>query len=282
MYTRATGKALGRPVRGLLNRLAETSRSSRTMPLFVLALWTACAGITGTSTAGAEPLPAFHKIKHVPVKKQRFFEYLTPVIRAENARIGLQRERLLELAARWRRGEPRGLLAAAFLDVLAHEYRVDAEALSPRELIAELLERVDVIPRSLVLAQAAKESGWGSSRFARHANNLFGQWCFKPGCGIVPQERPDGMTHEVRSFESVRESVASYMRNLNTHRSYQDLRRLRARLRAADRPLSGLRLAEGLVHYSERGDDYVREVQAVIRQNGLEQSPMVSTAVTGS
>lgn len=239
------------------------------VPLAAVLTWSVGVGVTERGP-GAEPLPPFHEIEQVSVKKQRFFEYLTPVIRAENERIREQRARLLEIARDRDAGEAPGWLARRFLDRLAREYRVDADALDTDELIDALVERVDVIPRSLVLVQAAKESGWGSSRFARRANNLFGQWCFDPGCGLVPRNRPEGRVHEVQSFDTVRDAVASYVRNLNTHRSYEPLREVRAELRAADRPLRGSELARGLGRYSERGDVYVREVQSMIRENGLE------------
>ena len=239
------------------------------VPLGAVLAWSVGVGVTEQGP-GTEPLPPFHEIEQVSVKKQRFFEYLTPVIRAENERIREQRARLLDIAEARDGGEAPGWLARRFLDRLAREYRLDADALDTDELIDALVERVDVIPRSLVLVQAAKESGWGSSRFARRANNLFGQWCFDPGCGLVPRHRPEGRVHEVQSFDTVRDAVASYVRNLNTHRSYEPLREVRAELRAADRPLRGTELARGLGRYSERGEVYVREVQSMIRQNDLE------------
>lgn len=219
---------------------------------------------------GIEPLPAFHEIEQVSVKKERFFEYLTPVIRAENERIRKQRERLIGVVESYRAGEDLGWSDRRFVEELADEYRLDPDELDTESLLDLLVARVDVIPRSLVLVQAAKESGWGSSRFARQGNNLFGQWCFEPGCGVVPRNRPAGTTHEVASFDTVRDAVTSYVRNLNTHSSYRDLRELRARLREQNRPLTGSRLAEGLDRYSERGAVYVREVQSMIQQNGLE------------
>ena len=239
------------------------------VPVAAVLSWSIGVGVTEQGP-GTGPLPPFHEIEQVSVKKQRFFEYLTPVIRAENERIREQRARLLEISEAVDAGESPGWMARRFLDRLAREYRVDAESLDTSELIDALVERVDVIPRSLVLVQAAKESGWGSSRFARRANNLFGQWCFDPGCGVVPSNRPEGRIHEVQSFDTVRDAVASYVRNLNTHRSYEPLREVRAELRAADQPLRGTELARGLGRYSERGDAYVREVQSMIRQNELE------------
>jgi Bax protein len=275
MASRALGKALGRRWRPALD-----GRGPRASTLAV-ALWVVGAGIAGQPELRAETLPAFDEADQVAAKKQRFFDFLGPVVRAENDRISRQRTGLLDIASARAAGERLSWRQAWFLGDLAREYRLDGRHLTPGELIGKLLERVDVIPASLVLAQAAKESGWGSSRFARRANNLFGQWCFEPGCGLVPRQRPAGMVHEVRSFATVRHSVVSYMRNLNTHPSYRRLRALRAELRERARPLSGMLLAEGLTRYSERGLAYVREVQVMIRQNALETREL-GTAVTGS
>jgi uncharacterized FlgJ-related protein len=136
--------------------------------------------------------------------------------------------------------------------------------------LAALLQRVDTLPVSLVLAQAAIESGWGTSRFAREGNNLFGQWCFDPGCGLVPAARRTGARHEVAAYASVNDSIDAYLLNINTHSAYRDLRELRARARAEGREPTGLELATGLRSYSERGELYVQDVRSIIRGNGLD------------
>ena len=117
------------------------------------------------------------------------------------------------------------------------------------------------------MAQAANESAWGLSRFAQKGNNLFGQWCFKKGCGIVPGQRNAGANHEVRKFASINDSVASYMHNLNTGRAYKDLRKLRATLRSTNAAVDGHTLAKGLIKYSSRGKAYVKEIQSMIKTN---------------
>lgn len=250
-------------------RLRLARRGPVLVPGLAALAWAASVGLAERGP-GTEPLPAFHEIEQVSVKKQRFFEFLTPVIRAENERIREQRQRLLKIVRKHEAGREIGWLERRFVAGLAGEYRVDTRELSFEAVLEALVTRVDVIPRSLVLVQAAKESGWGGSRFARNANNLFGQWCFDPGCGVVPRNRSQGRTHEVARFDTVRDAVASYVRNLNTHRSYEELRALRAEMRARDAGLSGTRLAEGLQRYSERGEAYVREVQSMILQNDLE------------
>jgi Bax protein len=128
---------------------------------------------------------------------------------------------------------------------------------------------VDAVPVSLALAQAAKESGWGTSRFAREGYALFGERCFETGCGMVPRARRKGLSHEVTRFDSPREAVASYVRNLNTHPDYAEFRQLRAKLRQAPSPHPGIDLAGSLTSYSERREAYVREIREMIRFNGL-------------
>ncbi|HKL64326.1 MAG TPA: glucosaminidase domain-containing protein [Woeseiaceae bacterium] len=219
-----------------------------------------------------EPVPDFRDWKAGAERKERFFAFMRPLIREENARILEQRERLQSLVAEEDAEEEIGWFDRRWLRGLAEKYGLDPEEAETDALIERLLMRVDIVPVSLALAQAAKESGWGTSRFAREGNNLFGQWCYEPGCGLVPHARGPGRSHEVRVFDSPRASVASYLRNINTHRGYRELRQARARLRAAGRPLSGLALAEQLHRYSERGQAYVEEIKGLIRYNRLEQS----------
>ncbi len=152
---------------------------------------------------------------------------------------------------------------------MARRYRVNAGDTGDR--IAELEQRVDVVPGALLIAQAAIESGWGTSHFAREGNNLFGEWCFEEGCGIVPRSRSAGANHEVRRFPSVLHSIRSYVRNLNSHPAYAELRTRRARARANGSAPSAQDLAGGLEKYSERGMAYVEEVRLVIRANDLDQ-----------
>jgi Bax protein len=135
--------------------------------------------------------------------------------------------------------------------------------------LQRLLWRVDVIPPSLVLAQAASESAWGTSRFAQDGNNFFGQWCFKRGCGFVPASRRPTANHEVKSFASIEDAVHAYFMNLNTYPSYQYLRVIRQQLRNKEQPIDGISLSEGLGSYSERGDAYIKELRTMIYKNDL-------------
>ncbi|HJN52269.1 MAG: glucosaminidase domain-containing protein [Pseudomonadales bacterium] len=198
-------------------------------------------------------------------RKQSFIEFVLPSIELENQSIGRIREELSRL-------QLKPLLSSEerdWLGSLASQYRIYSSP-SDKASIAKLLTRVDRLPPSLVLAQAAIESAWGTSRFAQHGNNLFGQWCMTAGCGLVPLERAETASHEVRKFDSVQDSVHGYFMNINTHLAYRGLRELRSCQRVKGELLSGAMLAAGLLDYSARGAAYVETVRSVIRFNRLE------------
>ena len=125
----------------------------------------------------------------------------------------------------------------AWLLSVSKKYKLENQYIN-NNIFEELLKRVDYVPPSLALTQAAIESGWGSSRFARQGNNLFGQWCFSSGCGMVPSLRESGKGHEVAKFDTVNLAVRSYILNLNSHESYTELRENRADLRDKELSLS--------------------------------------------
>lgn len=215
-------------------------------------------------------LPDFSVYQDVRTKKKEFFHYLLPMIRHSNDQIRSDRSLLLALRDDLRTGTTVDSSAYDHLGEIGHRYGVPDSTDRLARLNALLL-RVDVVPESLVLAQAAKESGWGTSRFAREGNNLFGVWCFTPGCGLKPLSRDAGLNHEVARYDSVQQSVNAYVHNINTHAAYNELRRIRAESRAGASIISGMALAEGLLRYSARGVDYVREIQQLIRTNNLQQ-----------
>ena len=191
----------------------------------------------------------------VAQRKTRFFAFLRPKVEAENARIASQRQRLLEARERLKRGETLPAAERRWLAELAGRYRVQP----PEEgwtaaRLRPLLRKVDTVPVPLVLAQAAIESDWGRSRFARQGNNLFGLWCFEQGCGLVPLRREPGKSHEVASFASVQAGVRQYLLNLNRHPRYTELRGLRAAARRAGAAPSALELAAGAPEGSEAAD----------------------------
>lgn len=214
-------------------------------------------------------LPDFASIKDTTVKKQQFFDFFEDYVVAEIESIKETRNKLSHIVDLSYRGINFSDPERAWLFDLASKYRIKTEMLSEREILDELTLRVDVLPVSLVLAQAANESAWGTSRFALQGYNIFGQWCYKEGCGIVPARRAAGASHEVKSFDSIAGSISAYFLNINTHPSYSYLRELRSRMRDRDLPFDSLPLTIGLGKYSERGDNYVDEVQVIILQNNL-------------
>ena len=208
-------------------------------------------------------LPDFSQFTDVKEKKRAFFGFLQPLIKRANEQVGIERSLILS----WQEnGEVSDAQQQQFNQLLK-KYRV-TESDTEKQLQA-LNAKVNEIPPSLILAQAANESAWGTSRFARLGNNLFGQWCFSKGCGIVPSSRNSGANHEVAKFDSPYESVASYIRNLNSHPSYEELRQLRNQELDQQNHATGMNLAAGLLKYSERGEEYVKEIRAMIRHNKL-------------
>lgn len=214
-------------------------------------------------------LPDFSTIEQMPTKKEAFLSFVVPFVQQENDRILVERNWLSGLSERYTRvGYLTGSQRLTLMQ-LANRYRLSADSMTEPAIIQELLQRVDIVPVSLVLSQSANESGWGTSRFAVAGNNLFGQWCFRQGCGIVPEARRSGHTHEVQRFNSPAESIASYMRNLNTNYAYREFRQLRQGMRGEDRPLNSIKLAEKLDRYSTRGFAYVQALKTMILINDL-------------
>lgn len=215
----------------------------------------------------ANMVPDFTEVPAGEARKSAFFSYLTPLIRVENERVLSQREALKAVIERGHAG----WAERRWLRRLATEYELDGLDVEGPEDWGLLLRRVDLVPPSMALAQAANESAWGTSRFARLGNNFFGQWCYQPGCGLVPNARNEGATHEVAAFRSPQISVRRYMNNINTHPAYRDLRSRRAAMRAEGQEITGLALIPALTRYSERGQAYVNELAAMIRSNGLDR-----------
>lgn len=198
--------------------------------------------------------PNFEQIKDSQQRKTIFFNYLEPIIEQENNKILLIRNLLKN-----------DKFSPIQLKKLAKKYRLknpDKHA---------LLRVIDMVPTSLVLAQAAIESNWGRSRFARRGHNYFGIWCFRSGCGIVPKKRHKDATHEVATFSSIAKSVEYYLLNINRNSAYLTLRKIRSHKRDNREPITGYGLAEGLDNYAQIGYEYVETVQAVIRQNQLQR-----------
>ena len=202
-------------------------------------------------------------IREIEARKGLFFKAVLPLVLQANEEIRADRGRLWDLRFRLRAGEKLDAVDRLWLMVAADRYGVNAEDLDA------LARRMDVVPPSLALAQAAIESGWGTSRFALEGNALFGQWTFSATGDLVPLRREPGKTHRVRAFDSLLDSVRAYMRNLNTHRSYRAFREERSRMRRDGAPLDGSLLAGHLDRYSGKGETYVAMIRATIGGNGL-------------
>ena len=212
-----------------------------------------------------------NKIKSVKLRKAIFFKSLLPMILLANDEITVERDQLLLIDNQLTQRKNLSPSDLQTLQVLTSRYKVKYDSSKLKDTINNLINRVDIIPADLALAQAANESAWGTSRFTQVANNIFGEWTFIKGQGVVPIDRPAGATYEVQKFATVYDSVRSYLHNLNTHSAYRQLRQLRAQYRTTGNYPEGMKLAEGLIRYSIRGEDYIKELQAMMRTNRLDR-----------
>lgn len=203
------------------------------------------------------------KSSNIPVKlkKNIFFRLMTPLILMSNEKILLERKAVGSAP-----------LESLALRNIALKYQVIKEPDQPIDdkLRQALLLRVDIIPPSLALSQAAEESGWATSRFTEEGNAFFGQWDFS-GNGMAPkQPRKELGEYGLARFNSPFESVEAYMLNINTNNAYQELRAMRATLRAQQQAITGMQLATTLGRYSERGDAYIEGLRKMIKFNKLQ------------
>lgn len=204
------------------------------------------------------------------MRKDTFTATVLPLVLRVNELILNDRERLLEISGRLGEGASVSKMERRWIQTMANTYDVEMPDIDANGDFAELLRRVDAVPPSLALAQAAIESGWGTSRFARTGNALYGQWTWSEDSGLIPLLRGEGLTHRIRAFDYLLQSVYSYTRNLNTHAAYEEFRAFRSRRRIAGQFPSSLALTPTLSAYSERGVEYVNDLQRIIRSNRLE------------
>ncbi|MBA5763482.1 glucosaminidase domain-containing protein [Vibrio sp. 404] len=215
--------------------------------------------------------PDFANIENVTTKKQAFFDYLRPGVELENQRVQKERARLERISRNFKANKLTGE-DNAYAKRLGKLYDVELTTQGVTEAwLDKMLHRVNVLPEALVMTQAANESAWGTSRFAKQANNYFGQWCYSEGCGMVPLQRNEGAAHEVAKFSSVQESIHRYYMNVNRNKAYFDLREIRYDRKVAGESLidtqAAVALTNGLLKYSERGEAYVKDLQTMIRHN---------------
>jgi len=202
----------------------------------------------------------------VPENKKRkaiFFQAMLPLVLQVNEEILADRRRLWKLRYRTGLGETPSAADRLWLRVMTERYKVKAGD------IDALISRIDIVPPSLALAQAAEESGWGTSRFAKEGNAMFGQWTFSSSTGLTPSKRDEGKSHKVRAFDTLIDSVRAYTMNLNNHRAYKGFRKARQAIRRSGGALDGRKLAGKLTKYSERGQAYVSALRGLIDYNGL-------------
>jgi len=210
----------------------------------------------------------------VVTKKRIFFRLIGPLVLRSNELIQADRQRLESAIGALRAGKTVSPPELTFLRETAVAYKLAETGadidIVDRGLQDEMLRRVDIVPPSLVLAQAAEESGWGTSRFAVEGNSLFGMWTWGDK-GITPKQQRAGLgNYKIASHETPLESVSAYMHNLNTNSSYEALRKRRAELRHAGKKVTGWDLAGTLTSYSERGKAYVDSLHALMETNKLE------------
>ena len=199
------------------------------------------------------------KIDNITDRKKLFIKVILPLIIYENNQIDEDRDFLNQIL-REKNITPE---ESQWLDKKFTEYKVS------NKNIEELKVKMDIIPPSIALAQAAYESGWGTSRFAMEGNSLFGVRTWQKGKGMVPLERDEQSNFEVKSFKIIRASISAYKKNLNTHASYKEFREARAEQRNKKNKISGLELAKFLDKYSEIGYEYADRLKKIIQQNSL-------------
>ncbi|KIM12788.1 MAG: hypothetical protein KU37_02655 [Sulfuricurvum sp. PC08-66] len=204
----------------------------------------------------------FYAIKEPSEKKEAFFSHLRPLV--AHAQDNIAQERRFVLYYFYLKEHLwTNLQTEHTMTSLAHKYRIKA----PYQL-GHFLLKIDTVPTPLALAQAAVESGWGESYFVKEANNLYGEWTWGKK-GIIPRNRDANMTHKIRIFENLQESVESYMLNLNRHYAYKKFRQIRAQRAAQGKPFLARDASHYLKSYSGLGEEYPKLLQKVIVENML-------------
>ncbi len=204
---------------------------------------------------------SYYKL-HISKQKEYFFNFFEKRIEKENRKILEEREFI------------KSLKGSKNLDKNSHEY-LKLKKLQTKYKVKSLynykryMERVDIIPPSMALAQAATESGWGKSRFFKKANNIFGHWTYNPKIGMVPLRREKGKKHLIRIFPDLQASIAAYMLNLNRTGAYKEFRKNRKQQRAKGTYINGMKLSSTMTKYSGIGHNYVKILKSIIRKNKL-------------
>ena len=198
------------------------------------------------------------KIKSTNKRKETFIKIVMPLILIENEKIIEDRKKLFKILGK----QSNSMGEKVWLKRRFKDYDIKGEDIS------ELKLRLDIIPTSIAIAQAAKESGWGTSRFALEGNAMYGQWTWG-GDGIEPSQKDKKKEHKILKFPKLQSSVSAYMKNLNTHRGYSEFRKERSKIREKNKTVEGIDLVEYLYNYAQTGSEYVKILKKIIEQNDL-------------
>ncbi len=215
-----------------------------------------------------------NKIKNTQTKKDTFIKIVMPLILDENDKILEDRKKLFKILGK----QSNTMGERVWLKRRFKDYGIE------KEDIAELKLRMDIVPTSIAIAQAAKESGWGTSRFALEGNAMYGQWTYGDD-GIEPSQKDNSKDHKILKFPMLQSSVKAYMKNLNTHRGYKEFRSERAELRKKNKNISGINLVVYLYNYAQTGTEYVKTLKKIIEQNDLtdfDSSVLMNSGRSGS
>jgi len=214
----------------------------------------------------------FLDIESVQLKKDLFIKTILPIVFLENEKVLEERNKILQWWTETEGGEIDKDFWPEWLKSIVEKYSFEGEN------IGNLLMSVDIVPISLALSQAAIESGWGTSRYARDGNAIFGQYTYDEEVGLLPKERSDGKKYLIRKFSNISESTASYIKNLNTHSAYIEFREVRKKLRMNGERMDGGLLAEELINYSERKNLYIQDIKDMIKANHFERFDDIYTS----
>ena len=213
----------------------------------------------------------FMTVEPASARKELFVKTILPIIFFENEKVLEERNKILE----WWTATEGDLIKRDYwpdwLENISTKYSYEGEN------IGDLLMSVDIIPISLAVSQAAIESGWGTSRYAREGNAVFGQYTYKKDLGILPKERPEEENFLIRKFQTISDSTASYIKNLNTHNGYKGVRENRKKIRMNGEKISGMSLVKYLVNYSERKEDYIKDIEQMIQDNDFQDFDNIYT-----
>jgi len=204
------------------------------------------------------------------IKKQKFIKTVLPLISYENMKIALVRKKLIDLRGQLTSSNTLDNNDLNYIYKLSKKYKVNFENKHKIDILDQLLKTVDIIPNSIALAQAANESAWGTSRFAREYNALFGEYTYDFSNGVVPLKRNEGAKHLVKSFTSYDKSVQSYFDNINTHYAYNNFREIRNVMRDKNNFSNIFLLVNTLNAYAE-DTNYIKTISSIIKSNKLEK-----------